>query len=547
MQNEQSGGQVLIKALESLGAKRVFCVPGESYLPALQALSDSTIETIVCRQEGGAAMMAEATGKLSGAPGIAFVTRGPGATNALSGIHVAQQDSTPVLLFIGQIATEWKYRDAFQEVDYQQLLGGMCKWVTEIDHVSRIEELVSRAWHTACAGRPGPVAVVLPENTLYGTTDQIPLPLAYCKPEAYPHPVHIEKVKQLLSTAARPLAILGGSGWTESAVLQFQEFALNLSLPVATSFRRQTLIDNTHPCYVGDVGLGLNPALKQRILEADVLLLLGGRFSEVPSQDYALLDIPLPKQKLIHVHPGAEELGKVNLPMLAINCSPESFCASIVPETPQFNKCDPELVESGHRVYLEWSSLEHTVDEADLMKQIVEYLQSMLDIPNTIVTTGAGNYSMWIQRFWKFQKFNTQVAPTSGSMGYGFPAAVATKLQHPEKTVIALAGDGCFQMTHQEFATAAQLGLAFTTLIIDNGMYGTIKMHQVQQYPDSNCGTELKNPDFALWAQSYDAFGARVESFDDFKIAFSEAQNYNGPSILHIIVNPNAITPVKAI
>lgn len=535
----KSGGELIVECLKAQAVERVFCVPGESYLPVLDALYDTDIEITVCRQEGGAAMMAEAWGKLTGSPGVCLVTRGPGASNAASGIHVAAQDSTPLILFVGQIHSATRHREAFQELDYCQVFSSIAKWVAEIDHVARIPEFVMRAWQTAVNGRPGPVVLALPEDTL---TDSA-LPGAVkrvCATETYPNPSQLDQLQHTLASAQRPIAIVGGSRWSVQATDALMRFSNSTGLPVATSFRRQMLFDHLHPNFAGDVGIGINPKLRARVNDADVVLLIGGRLPEIPAQGYTLLDVPCPSQNLIHIHPGAEEIGRVYQPHLGIQCSPTAFCDVLESITTDANWHD--LGAAAHKEYLDWSSLHHVHEKAELMKTVMQYLKDTLS-EDAIITNGAGNYCGWIHRFYPFRRFGTQLAPTSGSMGYGFPAAVAAKLAHPDKTVIAFAGDGCFQMTFQEFGTAVQSGAAVIVLVIDNGMYGTIRMHQEKNYPGRISATELLNPDFSAWARAYGGFGATVNQPDEFASAFTKALASNLPAIIHLRIDPEVITP----
>lgn len=542
---ERSGGDLIVSALEQQGVKRIFCVPGESYLDVLNSLHDSGINSIVCRQEGGAAMMAEATGKLNGSPGICLVTRGPGATNASAGVHIAAQDSTPMILLIGQINSRQRHREAFQEVDYRQFFSGMAKWVAEIDDVDRVPEMMSRAFHVATSGRPGPVVLALPENMLTGTTRRGTA--SHCQPvETWPGKDQMQSLQDKLAAAQRPMVILGGSGWDRSSVEQMTGFIEAFDLPVATSFRRQMLFDHLHPNYAGDLGLGVNPDVISRIQSSDLLLVVGARLPEIASQNYTLLDIPDPQLPLVHVHPGAEELGRIYHPALAIHASPRAFCASLETLTAPQTKAWSGSAMEAHTSYLEWSSLERAVPEGALMSEVFGVLGEQL--PTTaILTNGAGNYAAWIHRFWRFREFGTQVAPTSGSMGYGLPAAIAAKLECPDNTVIAFAGDGCYQMTMQEFGTAVQCGANVIVLVIDNGMYGTIRMHQEMHYPGRVSATDIVNPDFAKIAQAYDCFGTTVQESGEFLPAFTEAQASGGPALIHVKVNPAAITPTKTI
>jgi len=537
-----NGGRLLVEGLEQLGANRVFCVPGESYLPVLDALHGSSIATTVCRQEGGASMMAEAHGKLHGQPGLCFVTRGPGATNALSGFHVAAQDSTPYILFIGQVSTHERYREGFQELDYGQLLGGMAKWVAQIDHVERIPEILSRAWHTACSGRPGPVAIVLPEDTLTATSDACNA-LSWQAADDYVAEQTIKQLEEHLSHATAPMAIVGGSGWSATAVKQFTQFAEQHALPVACSFRRQMLFDHNHPNYAGDVGIGINPALEDRIKHADTLLLVGARFSEMPSQGFSLLNIPNPTQRLIHIHPGAEELNKLYKATLAIQATPNAFCRSLK-TTATSDSAKQQRVNEASAQYQQWSSLDNCIEEVALMKQVMQYLKQRLPA-NAILTNGAGNYSTWMHRFWQYQHYGTQVSSTSGSMGYGLPAAISAKLSFPDQIVVAFAGDGCFQMTNQEIGTAIQENAAVIILVIDNGMYGTIRMHQEIHYPGRISATSLRNPDFAQLARAYGAYAATIDKADDIESAIEGALASDTAALIHIKVDPSAITATQ--
>lgn len=544
-QHMKTGGQLIVDVLECQGVERIFCVPGESYLPVLDALYDSHIQAVVCRQEGGAAMMAEASGKISGQPGICFVTRGPGASNASAGVHIAAQDSTPMILFVGQVATGSRHREAFQEVDYQQFFGGMAKWVAEVDSADRMTEMVSRAWAVATGGRPGPVVIVLPEDALTASAKSQQL-TAIEQVEAFPGSHNIDQMLALLKSASCPLAILGGSRWSREAVQQLAEFAGRFALPVATSFRRQMLFDHNNPLYAGDVGLGINPLLKERIVNADVLLMIGGRMSEIPSQDFTLLDIPQPAQKLIHVHPDPLEIGKLYKPALAINASPQTFCSALDSIASSTVLDWATQAKQAHEEFQEWSSLDNTTPAGATMRAVMEYLIENLD-SDAVICNGAGNYSGWIHRFWPFREYSTQLASTSGSMGYGLPAAIAAKLAAPHRTVLAFAGDGCFQMTCQEFGTAVQSQAAVVVIVIDNGMYGTIRMHQEKHFPGRVSATQLNNPDFGAWARAYGAYGATVNHANEFPGIFNDAVASGGPALIHIIVDPDSLTPTMSL
>jgi len=541
--NLRTGGQILIDQLVAQGVERVTCVPGESYLAALDALHDSKIDVMICRAEGGAAMMAEAYGKLTGRPGICFVTRGPGASNACHGVHIAMQDSTPMILFVGQVDTGMREREAFQEVDYKAMFGSIAKWAVEIDRPDRIPELVARAFRVALQGRRGPVVIALPENMLTETASVSDAPRV--EPAiAWPAPSDIERLGTLLAQASAPIVILGGSGWDEAATKGIARFAERFDLPVATSFRRASLFDADHPHYAGDLGIGPDPRLKARVTGADLVLLIGGRLSEMPSSSYTLLDIPSPRQRLVHVHPGAEELGRVYQPTLAIEASPIAFAQAIERLTHQTAPAWKGAAAKAHADYLDWTEKPRELPGAFQYGQVVGWLRERLP-KNAIVCNGAGNYAGWLHRHHRFHAFAAQLAPTSGSMGYGVPAAVMAKRQYPERVVVAFAGDGCFLMNGQEFATAVQHGAAVIVVIIDNGQYGTIRMHQEREYPGRVVGTQLQNPDFALYAKAFGGHGERVERTADFAPAFERALASGKPAILHCLLDPRAISVSK--
>jgi acetolactate synthase-1/2/3 large subunit len=542
----KTGGKLIVEALEANGVDRIFCVPGESYLSVLDALHDSNrIRTIVCRQEGGAAMMADCHGRLTGKPGICFVTRGPGATNASAGIHIAMQDSSPLIMFIGQVAGHAKEREAFQEVNYKRFFGDIAKWVVEIDDAARIPELVTRAFAVATSGRPGPVIVSLPEDMLTSLAEA-PDALPYTPVETWPGEAEIEKLSELLGKAKRPFVIVGGSRWSAEAKSRLEKTAEIWALPVGCSFRRQMLFDHLHPCYAGDVGIGPNPKLAAYIKEADLILLVGGRFGEMPSSDYTLLKSPYPDQTLVHVHADANELGRVFRPTLAINASPEAFIQAFSKLTPTGTPVWAGETERLHGHYLTWSTPPETGPGAVQMGPIMNYLEKVLP-ENAIMANGAGNYSTWVHRFHRFRRFATQAAPTSGSMGYGTPGAVAAKALFPDREVIAFAGDGCFLMNGQEFATAIQYDLPIIVIVVNNGTYGTIRMHQEREYPGRVVGTDLKNPDFAALARAYGGHGETVEATADFAPAFDRARASRKPAIIEIKLDPEAITPTRTL
>ncbi|MGP1615108.1 MAG: thiamine pyrophosphate-binding protein [Pollutimonas bauzanensis] len=536
------GGHILVDQLIAQGVKHVFCVPGESYLAVLDGLHGAAIQVTVCRQEGGAAMMADAHGKLTGEPGICMVTRGPGASNALAGVHIASQDSTPMILFVGQIERGMREREAFQEMDYRAVFGTQAKWVTEIDQVERIPEIISRAFHVATSGRPGPVVIALPEDMLVEYAEVADAP-RYGVVESSPTTAQLDALAQQLAQAGKPIAILGGTRWDQAAVDRFAEFATRYKLPVAVQFRRQMLCSVEHPCFVGDVGLGSNPELMQYIQDADLVLLVGGRMSEIASQSYTLFDIPVPAQTLVHVYPDAGELNRVYRADLAINVSPAAFTQALAALQPARPAAWSAELERMRASYLAWTDPQKISHPGALqMGQVMSYLRSALP-DDAIMCNGAGNYATWLHRFHQFKRFGTQLAPTSGSMGYGLPAAVGAKRIDPSKTVICFAGDGCFMMHGQEFATAVQYQLPIIVILIDNGMYGTIRMHQERHYPARLSATSLQNPDFAAYAQAFGGYGERVETTGQFAPAFERAMASRKPAILHCLIDPETISP----
>ncbi|WP_095131681.1 thiamine pyrophosphate-binding protein [Pseudomonas sp. Irchel s3h14] len=540
--SRRSGGQILVDALRIHGVKRAFCVPGESYLAVLDALHDvpEEIDLVVCRQEGGAAYMAEAYGKLTGEPGICFVTRGPGATNASVGVHTAFQDSSPMILFIGQVARDQQYREAFQEVDFRQMFGPLAKWVVQIDDTRRIPELISQAFHRAVNGRPGPVVVALPEDMLTEmaeVSDAGPFKRVLMTPAAE----QMAAMQQLLERSERPLMVLGGSGWDTESVHDIRLFAEQQNIPVAASFRCQDLFDNRHPNYVGDLGFAASAQLSSAVKNADLLLVVGSRMGEVSTGGYAALDIPVPKQTLIHVHQGIEELGRVYQPALAINSSMSTFAKSAAQLPAATSPVKSEWTRTLNKNYRE--NLQHSPSPGDVqMAEIIEWLNRRL-ADDAILTNGAGNYAVWLQRFYQFRQYRTQLGPTNGSMGYGVPAAVAAKLTCPDRVVVSFSGDGCFLMNGQEIATAAQYGANVIFVVINNGMYGTIRMHQERNYPGRVSGTELRNPDFAALAQAYGLHGEVVTATSDFAPAFERCLGMSRPSLIEVRVDPEALTP----
>ena len=538
----RTGGQILVDQLILHGVQQLFCVPGESYLAVLDALHDARIGVTVCRQEGGAAMMAEAQGKLTGQPGICFVTRGPGVTNASAGIHIAHQDSTPLIVFVGQVARGALGREAFQELDYPAVFGTMAKWVVQIDDARRLPELVSRAFHVATSGRPGPVVIALPEDMLTDAV-QVADALPYAVPETHPGADALQALAERLAAAERPVAIVGGSRWSQRAVQNFIAFAEAWSLPVYCSFRRQMLFPHTHANYGGDLGLGVNPKLLARIRASDLVLVVGGRLSEIPSQGYELFDIPVPQQPLVHIHADADELGRLYRPTQAIHATPQAFAAALTGVRPAAPVRWAEHTQAAHAEYRAWSDpAPIRIPGALQMGAVMQHLKDVLP-HDAIFCNGAGNFATWVHRFWPFTAYASQLAPTSGSMGYGLPAGVGAKRLWPRREVVVFAGDGDFLMHGQEFATAVQYGLPIIVVLLDNAMYGTIRMHQEREYPGRVSATMLKNPDFKAYAQAFGGHGERVERTEDFAPALARARASGLPCVLHCLLDAQAITP----
>lgn len=542
-----TGARLLVDALLTQGVDRVFCVPGESFLAVLDSLYDERerIRTFVCRHEAAAANMAEATGKLTGRPGIAFVTRGPGATHASIGVHTAFQDSTPMILFVGQCAREHLDREAFQEIDYRRMFGQMAKLVAQIDDARRIPEYLSHAFHTACAGRPGPVVLALPEDMLSEACASVPAAPAFQRVAASPSVAQIERLRSLLDDARAPLAIVGGSGWTVEACNNLRRFAENWQLPVACAFRCQDTFDNDHPNYAGDVGFGVNPVLARRIREADLLLAIGPRLGEATTGGYTLLDIPKPKPALVHVHQGADELGRVYAADLPIVSGMPEIAAALALLEPATTPAWAGSTGEAHRAYLDWRAprpMLGDVQLGDIMAQLRERLPA-----DAILTNGAGNYAIWLHRHFAYRSFKTQLAPTSGAMGYGVPAALAAKALHPERIAVALAGDGCFMMAGQELATAVQYGLNVIFIVVDNGHYGTIRMHQERNYPGRTHGTGLTNPDFAAFARAFGAHGETVRRTAEFLPALERSIESGLPALIEIRVPQEVSTPAATL
>ena len=537
----RSGGQILVDQLRTHGVDTAFCVPGESYLAVLDALYDArdAIKLVVCRQEGGAAYMADAYARLTGKPGICMVTRGPGATNAAIGVHTAFQDSTPLILLIGQVGSDFIEREAFQEMDYRRVFGQMAKWVAQIDRADRIPEYMSHAFHVAMSGRPGPVVLALPEDMLV-TRASVGDAEPFKTVESHPGAADLNALRTMLAESARPLVILGGAIWDRAACANVRRFLEANQLPAGCAFRFQDLLDNRHPNYVGDIGIGINPKLAQRISDADLLLVIGARLGEMTTSAYTLLSVPRPAQKLIHVHAGAEELGRVYQGDLLINASMRPFAAALAAMAPVDPTCWREQTKVARADFLAHIEPRGSPGALDL-SACMQTLKAILP-EDAIIANGAGNFSGWIARYYQYTGFRTQLAPTNGSMGYGVPAAVAAKITQPDRTVLAFAGDGDFLMNGQELATAMQYGAAVKFFVVNNGMYGTIRMHQERDYPARVSGTQLLNPDFAALARAYGMHGETVATTADFAPALTRCLKHDGPTLMELRIDPEAIT-----
>ena len=537
----RAGGRILVEQLLVHGADCAFTVPGESFLPVLDALHDvqDKLKLVVCRAEAGAANMAEAYGKLTGRPGLCFVTRGPGATQASVGVHTAFQDSTPMILFIGDVGSDFRDREAFQEVDFTAMFAPLAKWAARIDDAARIPEYVARAYQVATSGRRGPVVLALPEDML-SKEAAVEDARRYTPSEAHPGPGEMQKLHKLIAAARRPFVILGGTGWTREACNDMQRFAEANELPVGCAFRFQDLFDNNHPNYVGDVGIGINPVLAERVKMADVLLVVGARLGEMTTSGYTLIEAPVPRQKLIHMHPGAEELGRVFQPELGIVASPVPFAHALAALPAIANPAWKGAAAEARADLDAWSGRREIPGRVQ-MWDVVDYLNK--HAPDAIYCNGAGNFATWLHRFHRYPGMRTQLAPTSGAMGYGVPAAIAAKIVRPERTVVCFAGDGDFLMSGQELATAVQYDAAVVIVILNNGMYGTIRMHQEKHYPGRVIGTDLKNPHFAAYARAFGAMGEIVEETAQFGPAFERVVASGKPGIIDIHLDPQAITP----
>jgi acetolactate synthase-1/2/3 large subunit len=538
----RNGGQILVAALRNNGADRMFGVPGESALPIFDAVyePDAGIRFIVCRHETTASHMAEADGKLTGRPGICIASRGPGAMQAALGLHTAWQDSTPMILIVGQVPRSHLGREAFQEMNYVRTFEDMTKWVVEIDSVDRIPEMVSRAFHVAMQGRPGPVVLSIPEDVL-SATSTVPDAAPATAIAAGPSDQQMAEIHALLQKAERPLVIVGNCGWTDQAAAQFRVFVERNDLPVVAGFRSQDVLDNRSLCYIGDISLGCSRPLMARVKTADLLLVIGDRLGDVTTNHYSLFDVPTPKQVLIHVFPGPEELGRVYVPTLGIPANSSRFIEALAKSPTLDRGAWASWRAESRQAYVDYQAPRTDAPPFDMAK-VIDHLNA--DLPDdAIVTNGAGNYTIWLHRYYRYRKLRTQLAPKSGTMGYGLPAAIAAQLRHPERRVVCLAGDGCFIMASQEFATAVQQQLPILVIIVNNAMYGSIRMHQENHFPDRPSGTDLLNPDFAALAQSYGAHGEAIDAHGDFPAAFARALAARRPAIIELRVNRNQLTP----
>lgn len=541
----RSGGQIVVDCLAANGVDRVFGVPGESFLAILDALVDQPdIQLIIARQEGGAAMMAEADAKLTGRPGVCLVTRGPGAANAYAGVHVAAQDSTPLILLMGQVATGDMEREAFQEIDIKGMFGSQVKWAAQVNDVERLPEFLARAFSTAMSGRPGPVVLALPENVLSATCD-CPAPKAAVVSSAAPAGNAMDELRERLAASRSPLMIVGGEHWSSGDRSTLISIAEAWDIPVACAFRCQDRFPNSHPNYAGDVGLGINPALAKRIKSADLVVALGARLGDCTTSGYTLFDSPYPTQQLVHIHADPEELGRVFQPAQAINSGVGAFIDAFAALGPMSNAVWGEWTRQANRDYRAWTDKATDVIGNFNLGEAIIWLRENLPA-DAIITNGAGNYAAWLHRFYRHCEYRTQVAPTSGSMGYGMPAAIAAALRHPDRMVVALAGDGCFQMTCQELGTIAQYGVKLTLIIVNNSMYGTIRMHQENHYPQRVSGTDIHNPDFAALAHAYGLHAEKVTATADFAAAFERAQSAATAAVIEVVTDKRVLTPTRS-
>ncbi|MBL6772420.1 MAG: thiamine pyrophosphate-binding protein [Alphaproteobacteria bacterium] len=548
----QSGGEILVRSLINLGARTSFGVPGESYLPVLDTLHDTAgqLDFVLCRNEGGAAYMAAAYGKLTATPGLCWVTRGPGATNASIGLHTAMQDSAPMILFVGQVGTDMRGREAFQELDYRAVYGSMVKWATEIDSADRIPEIVSRAWKTATTGRPGPVVVALPEDVLSGQSAALPLSGPIAVEEAAPGAGALDALRGHLEQAERPLIMLGGVNWQEPSQRAMEAFAEANGIPVVTAFRYQDCFDNFSPVFCGEAGVGMPAHVQRLIREADTILAVNLRFGEMTTHAYTLLEVPEPRQRLIHVHPEPGELGKVYAPELAIQAGPNAFAQALsalgsVDRSAATADAAAQWLAKGRADYAAFFAPPAQPSPVD-MAAVMAFLRERLP-EDVVLTNGAGNFTVWPNKFFRFGPRARLLAPQSGAMGYGLPAAIAAKVANPGRCVVCFAGDGDFQMNCQELATARQAGAQPIILVLNNGIYGTIRAHQETHFPGRVSHTDMVSPDFAALARAYGFHGERVETTDGFQAAFERAMASETGAVLDLVIAAEAITPGKTL
>ena len=538
-----TGGQVLVEALRRQGVERIYCIPGESYLPVLDALHDAReIAVVSARHEGAAANMAEADGKLTGRPGICFVTRGPGATHASVGVHTALQDSTPMILFIGQVGRNTRDREGFQEVDYRAMFAPLAKWVAEIDSAERIPEYIARAFVVATAGRCGPVVLALPEDMLAEQVRGPRYPAIAAPAACAPRPLDLARLKSLLAMSSRPLVVVGGTGWTRAGRDGLLAFARRGQLPLVASFRRQDLIDNRDANYCGHLGLAADPGLTARLQSADLILAVGSRLGENTTGGYELLQQPVPGKPLVHIHPDPNEPGHVYHPDLAMACGPADFGAAVSSLDAPGAAGRTDWLQEARAAYLRFSTPPAPASTAVDLASVVGWLSEHLP-DDALIANGAGNYTVWVHRFFRYRQLRTALAPTSGAMGYGFPAAIAAALRCPGRDVVAFAGDGCFLMYPQELATAVQHAARLVVLIVNNSTYGTIRMHQERRYPGRIMATELRNPDFVALAQSFGAYAERIDTTDQFPAAYGRAAAAGRPAVLDLRVDPLQLSP----
>lgn len=539
---QRTGGEAIVESLVAHGVTTTFGVPGESYLPVLDALHDTDIRVVTCRQEGGAAYMAEAWGKLTGAPGVCLVTRGPGATNASIGVHAAQQASTPMLLLVGQVATHQQGREAFQEVDYRQMFGGLAKWVTELRSADEAPAVMAEAFHRASSGRPGPVVVALPEDVLSGTTTS---PAVAPKPidEQRLGPDAIDAVVARLDAAERPVVLVGGGAWTDGARRDLVVVAERAHIPVVAAFRFHDLVDNLSPAYAGEAGVAMPPAVRETLSGADCVLAIGARFGEMTTAAWDIWPIPDPGITIVHVHPSAAELGKVYTPAVGLVGRPAPLLEALLEIPPRTH--DERWMRQRRSAFL--ATLDCPTQPGSLdMGEVMAHLRTRLP-GDAVLTNGAGNFTVWPNKYFLFGPAGRLLAPQSGSMGYGLPAAIAAKIVDPDRTVVCFAGDGDVQMNLQELGTALQEGAQPIVLVIDNTMYGTIRMHQERHFPERVVGTDLVNPDFVALGAAYGLHAERVERTAEFAPAFERALDSPTGALLHLLVDPTQLTPTQSI